>query len=222
MKTSLLAMPAVVLLLSLGSCTAKYQDLLRDRDAQIRELNGDLSELRANNVDLERRAQSARDELDQLRKGGLAKPDAATGDLARVQEDLAGLDVRYSHGRLTIGIENTVTFTSGSVELKQSANSVLRKVADVLKRDFSGRRIFIEGHTDTDPIVKTKGRFRSNRHLSAERADVVADFLVRQGGIDPAQVVVVGYGQYDPRDAGAADSSKAKNRRVEIVVGEPM
>ncbi len=222
MKTLALALPASMLLLGLGGCTAKYQDLLRDRDAQIREMNGDLAELRAANADLERRERTARDELDLLRRGDPAKPDAATGDLAKVQEDLAGLDVRYVHGRLSIGIESTVTFGSGSVELKPGAGAVLKRVAEVLKRDFAGRRIYVEGHTDNDPINKTKNRFRSNRHLSAERADVVADYLVRHGGIDPGQIVVVGWGQYDPREAAASDTAKAKNRRVEIVVGDAM
>lgn len=220
MKSLWLAPCLAIAAMSLGSCTARYQDLLRDRDAQIRELKGEVADLRATNADLERSEKAARDALEQ--QLALANQAPATGDLDRVKDDLADLDVRYSRGRLSIGIENTVTFGSGSVELKNSANQVLKRVADVLKRDFGNRWIYVEGHTDTDPIRKTKARFRSNRHLSAERADVVADFLVRQGGLDQKQVAVVGYGPNDPREAGSGDSSKAKNRRVEIVVGEPM
>ena len=36
-----------------------------------------------------------------------------------------------------------------------------------------------------------------------------------------ARIAVVGYGEFDPRSGGASSSDKAKNRRVEIVVGEP-
>ncbi|MGA0870131.1 MAG: OmpA/MotB family protein, partial [Planctomycetota bacterium] len=123
-------------------------------------------------------------------------------------------------GRISLGSENTVTCEAGSTGRKRGANSMLRRVADVLKRDYADRRIYVEGHTDTDPINKTRGQFRSNRHLSAERADAVARWLVQNAGIPERQIAVVGYGPFDPRDPGNSDQAKAKNRRVEIVVGE--
>ncbi|MEM7198811.1 MAG: OmpA family protein [Planctomycetota bacterium] len=223
MRTTTLLLSSGLLLAS-TSCTVKYQDLLRDRDTQIRELNADLADLRAANADLQRRERAARDAATASPAPAAVPASTAvpSAELQRVQQDLSDLDVRYSRGRLSIGIDNTVTFSSGSVALKNSAHSVLRRVANVLTRDFGDRRIYVEGHTDTDPIKKTKGRYRSNRHLSAERADVVADFLVTKGGIDPSQVVVVGFGPYDPRDTGNGKSAKATNRRVEIVVGEAL
>lgn len=213
------AVVSALVLLPVG-CTAKYQDLLRDRDAQIRELKGEVTDLRAANADLERREQTARGDLEKTRTETVTSSEEQ--DLAKVKNDLPGLDVRYNRGRLSIGIENTVTFASGSTALKDSASAVLSQIAEVLKRDYPGRRIYVEGHTDTDPIQKTKGKFRSNRHLSAERADVVAEYLVTKGGIDQNQVVVVGFGPFDPRETGSSESAKARNRRVEIVVGEPM
>ena len=94
---------------------------------------------------------------------------------------------------------------------------MLRKVASVLKSQFSGKRYYVEGHTDSDPIVKTKDKYRDNRHLSTERADSVARYLIQQG-VPESSIVVVGYGQHDPRDP----KTKARNRRVEIVVGDPL
>ena len=38
---------SLVALTLLGSCTSRYQDLLRDRDAEIRNLNGSLASMRA-------------------------------------------------------------------------------------------------------------------------------------------------------------------------------
>lgn len=208
-------------MLLLGSCTARYQDLLRDRDMQIRELNTRVSDLRAANADLEQRERAARLEADGLRS---AKPVEAavtdSGELDKVRKDLPELDVRYNRGRLSIGIENAVTFDSGSTALKSSASAVLRRVAEVLRRDYPDRRIYVEGHTDTDPIRKTKDKFRSNRHLSAERADAVAQFLTSSGNVPDRQVVVVGFGEYDPRTPGSAEAAKTRNRRVEVVVGE--
>ncbi|MCA8974725.1 MAG: OmpA family protein, partial [Planctomycetes bacterium] len=117
--------------------------------------------------------------------------------------------------RISIGVNNRVSFDSGSTALKSSAHQVLQNVSSVLRTKFAGRRFYIEGHTDTDPISKTKDRYRSNRHLSMERADAVAAFLIKQG-VPEAAIVTVGYGQFDPLNP----SSKASNRRVEIVVGE--
>jgi flagellar motor protein MotB len=222
MKTRWFAASFAVLVLCQGGCTTRYQDLLRDRDAHIGELKGEVADLRATNADLERRERAARTEQKVTAEPASLSKTAEPNDLGRIKNDLADLDVRYSRGRLSIGIENTVTFASGSTTLKSSASQTLKRVADVLKREFADRRIYVEGHTDGDPIQRTKARFRSNRHLSAERADIVADFLVRHGGIDKSKVVVVGFGAHDPREQGQSGAAKARNRRVEIVVGEPM
>lgn len=211
-------------LFAFSSCTARYQDLLRDRDAQIRELNGRVAQLRAGNDDLQRQKMQAEQEAEALRRrmqeASVSKP--VESDLSGLQDRLPDTEVRYNRGRISIGIENAVTFDSGSTALKDSAHQVLRRVADVLKSDFSGRRIYVEGHTDTDPIQRTKDKYRDNRHLSMERADSVARYLIGQCGIPEPRVVVVGFGPYDPRAQGATDAAKSRNRRVEIVVGEPV
>lgn len=208
----------------LTSCTARYQDLLRDRDAQIRELNGRVAQLRATNDDLERQKNQAEQEADMLRQrmqdASVARP--VESDLSGLQDRLPDTEVRYSRGRISIGIENAVTFDSGSTALKNSAHQVLRRVAEVLKSDFNGRRIYVEGHTDSDPIRRTKDKYRDNRHLSVERADAVARYLISQCGIPESRIVVVGFGPHDPRATGGTDAAKGRNRRVEIVVGEPV
>ena len=204
-------------------CAAHYQDLLRDRDAEIRELQGRLANARSEVSDLGRREQAA---LAKLAEKPAARPVEASSRGSAIDQIQAELgddaEVRYSNGRLSIGIDNTVTFTSGSTAVKSSANGVLRRVAKLLQRDFPGRRIYIEGHTDTDPIKRTKKRFRSNRHLSLERADAVASYMIKSCGVDHTAVAVVGYGQFAPRIPGSSQSAKARNRRVEIVVGEPL
>lgn len=216
-RRTLLSLAILALSLSTAGCATRYQDLLRDRDSEIRDLNAKLANARSENENLSRQLADARDNT------AIAAPAAvstADNELERIRGDLPDLDVDRKRGRISIGIESTVTFDSGKSELKNSASSVLSRVADVLRRDYSGRRIYVEGHTDTDPINKTRGTFRSNRHLSAERADAVARWLVATGGIPERQIAVVGYGAFDPRETGNSASAKAKNRRVEIVVGE--
>lgn len=193
------------------SCTTRYQDMLSDRDDQIRSLNGDLARLRGENDELQRRLTSA------PRPSDASTPRPAPASLINELQRNIGSDaeVSYRRGRISIGVNNRVTFSSGSTSLKKSSSQVLRNVASVLRSQFAGRRFYIEGHTDTDPISVTKDKFKSNRDLSMQRADSVAMSLIKLG-VPEASIVTVGYGEYDP----IAPGQKASNRRVEIVVGD--
>ncbi|MFT4841494.1 MAG: flagellar motor protein MotB [Planctomycetota bacterium] len=205
----------VLLILSLvatslaTSCTTRYQDMLKDRDDQIRSLNGDLARMRGENDELQGRLTAAPRPTEATTTR--PEPSSLIND---IQRDL-GSDavVSYRRGRISIGVNNRVTFSSGSTSLKNSSHQVLRGVAKVLKSQFSGRRFYVEGHTDTDPIRKTKDKYSSNRDLSMQRADSVAKYLISQG-VPESAIVTVGFGQFDPLDR----SKKAANRRVEIVV----
>ncbi|MGC6486317.1 MAG: OmpA/MotB family protein [Planctomycetota bacterium] len=210
-KVTLLLL-SLVIASTASSCTARYQELLRDRDDRIQALNGDVSRLRGENEELQNRLAARPAPVE-------ATVDTGADDMIdEIQNDLGSdADVRYSRGRLSIGVNNSVTFSSGSTALKSTSHRVLRSVAEVLRSKFSGRRFFVEGHTDTDPIRKTKNRFSSNRDLAAERAESVASYLIQQG-VPEASIVIVGWGPFDPVRRG----DKAANRRVEIVVGDSL
>jgi chemotaxis protein MotB len=127
-----------------------------------------------------------------------------------------GVSVRYRERGLSIGIPSSVTFAPGQAKVSDQGRDVLGRVAKVVRQRFADKTIYVEGHTDTDPIRKSKDRFRSNRHLSAERADAVATYLEKSGGIASRKIVIVGFGPWDPEDP----ADKAANRRVEIVIAE--
>ena len=116
---------------TLGSCTTRYQDLLRDRDAEIRELNGRVAALRAENEDLARQLGEARTQPEVQ-----AQPAAFTGSEALQQELGDQANVGYRNGRLSIGVEDKVTFDSGSTKLKTTAHNVLQRIATVLTHHF--------------------------------------------------------------------------------------
>lgn len=209
-RKTILFLSSLILLMSAG-CTTRYQDMLRDRDTRIRELNNEIARLRGENEDLQRRESAAQSAL----RDASAKAPRNDSEISETQNAL-GNDARVSYrgGRLSIGVNDAVTFDSGSTALKDSAHKVLKNVAALLKQKHTGKRIYVEGHTDTDPIVKTKDKYRDNRQLSYERADAVTRYLVSQG-VPEAAIAVVGYGQFDP-----ISSNKSQNRRVEIVIGD--
>ena len=227
MKISrLLVLTASLGLLSLGSCTAKFQDMIRDRDETIRDLEGKLSTTRSENQRLARDISKARNDLAAARNQVRAVPasmSSADKNLDSLKKALrdsgigpGDVHARYRRGRLSLGIAHRVTFAPGSTTLTKAGRQVLMRLAGVLKSRYASKQIWVEGHSDSDPIVKTKAKYRSNRHLSAERADAVASFLIARGGIPSSKIVIVGYGPNDP----IARGRKAQNRRVEIVVSD--
>ena len=126
---------------------------------------------------------------------------------------LAGIEVTRDEraGTMTVNLPGDVLFPSGQAVLKDSAKATLNKVASAVKKDYSGKKIYVEGHTDTDPISKTKDKWQDNLDLSAERARVVREYLISQG-IDAKLIGTRAYGETMPK------GSKAASRRVEIVV----
>ena len=74
--------------------------------------------------------------------------------------------------------------------------------------------IDIVGHTDTDPIKKSK--WKDNWELSAQRSLAVVRYLISKG-IPKETILEVGRGESQPVASNSTESGKAKNRRVEIV-----
>jgi type VI secretion system protein ImpK len=74
----------------------------------------------------------------------------------------------------------------------------------------------VVGYTDNSPIKTV--RFPSNWHLSIERAKAVAT-LLKQGLTDPTRIDVDGKGSDVPIASNATPEGRAKNRRVEVMIG---
>ena len=208
--------------LPLGGCRARLQEVIRDRE-EIRDLEGRVVRLRGEKQDLVRERDAA------LAKVQVREATAREAEMAKESSPLAGIEaalaeegiakgdviLRYRNQRLSFGVPSSVTFSSGSTKVTKSGRILLKRLARVIKRKFPGRRTFIEGHSDSSPIKRTKKLYRNNRHLSVMRAEAVASFLIKEGGLDDQLVVIVGYGPHDP----LSNKDKAKNRRVEIVIG---
>ena len=86
----------------------------------------------------------------------------------------------------------------------------------MLKEEFSGKVIRVEGHTDNDPIRKSG--YKSNLELSNHRAETVWHYLVERCGINPRNVYTAGFAEYRPIASNKTASGKQQNRRVELVV----
>jgi len=128
-----------------------------------------------------------------------------------------GYDVSFdpSAGTITVTLPNTILFSSGQATLKKATSRELDHIESVLRQKYSNNRVDVVGHTDTDPIKKSK--WRDNWQLSSERALAVVGYLMKRG-IPEERIRAVGCGPARPVASNSTSSGKAKNRRVEIVV----
>jgi len=129
----------------------------------------------------------------------------------------SGLDVAFdpTAGTITVTLPNAILFSPGKASLKKTSVAELDHVRSVLRQRYQGRNIDVVGHTDSDPIRKSK--WKDNWELSAQRALTVLRYMTKQG-IEAERVRAVAAGASRPIASNATSSGKARNRRVEIVV----
>ena len=155
------------------------------------------------------RCESLESELNQKRRANVEPTPF------QIPEELKGKVGIHRRGSDTvIDIPSDVFFASGSSDLTTGSKRTMAHVVDFIRQESANGTIRIEGHTDTDPIRRTKSRYHCNWELSFERSHAVMHYLVQNGGFDPRKVVCESYGEHHPIDP----SNKARNRRVEIVL----
>ncbi len=128
-----------------------------------------------------------------------------------------GYDVAFdpAAGTVTVTLPNEILFDSGKAELKKATSTELDHIRSVLRQQYAGKQVDVVGHTDTDPIQKSK--WKDNWELSAQRSLTVTRYLIDRG-IPEDQIRAVGRGASQPVAPNDNATGKAKNRRVEIVV----
>ncbi len=174
---------------------------------QNREIDEALREAQTQRALLEGEVRALQAEADRLRIESRSAPTMDSGPTGF--EGISGVTAANVEGGVLLDVEGDVLFASGSVTLRQGAKQSLNRVADIIQRQYPDARIRIAGHTDTDPIRKSK--WKTNERLSAERAIAVEEYLAERG-IDKDDMYVAAFGPAEPR------GTKAQSRRVEIFV----
>ncbi len=120
--------------------------------------------------------------------------------------------MRNADDGLTLSLDSAGFFPSGSAEVRPAALPLLAKIAASLPQ----APLRVEGHTDNQPIHTAK--YRSNWELSTARAAAIAEVLLRNSHVSPANFAVAGYGEFHPIAENSTDAGRAANRRVDIVL----
>lgn len=118
-----------------------------------------------------------------------------------------------------INLNGAILFDSGKADIKKEAIPILSKVGDILK-SYDDCQIMIEGHTDNIPI--SNSTYKNNLFLSTARACYVQEYLINEKNLNPETLIASGRAEYDPIASNATDEGRAKNRRVEIKIYNPL
>jgi len=129
-----------------------------------------------------------------------------------------GVIAEIRHGKIVVILPSSTYFNSGQTTLKKKARGNLTTVCNAIKTVFPHETIRVVGHTDNEPIRKTRGLYASNWELSAKRAASVLHFLVDQCNLDPRKLHIAGFGEYQPIASNNTKKGKKQNRRVELVI----
>jgi chemotaxis protein MotB len=138
--------------------------------------------------------------------------------LLRTEIDQGQIDVETTARTILIRIREKGSFDSGSALLNTSFVGVIDKIADALTQ-IEGK-IAVEGHTDNVPI--NTFAYPSNWDLSAARSVAVVRRMLDIAPLVPDRVTASGFADTRPQANNVSAEGRARNRRVEIVVKQPL
>jgi outer membrane protein OmpA-like peptidoglycan-associated protein len=124
-----------------------------------------------------------------------------------------GVEVtQTADNQLKLNIPSDISFDSGRADIKPN----FRQILDDFARGLQGNpnaRVTIIGHTDN------VGSDAVNDPLSYNRAASVRNYLSTRG-VPAGSISIDGRGEREPIASNATADGRARNRRVEIFVGE--
>ena len=141
------------------------------------------------------------------------------GQVSDLSSTVSGLDVRITDAGTVIALPADALFEFDKADLSAGASEQLFKTAELIRGAPAGP-LRIVGHSDS------KGDDAYNLKLSEARARTVAEWLGRQVGVRQRKFVVEGRGETAPlapnetRDGKDDPAGRARNRRVEVILGK--
>ncbi|QIL42789.1 OmpA family protein [Acidovorax sp. HDW3] len=120
--------------------------------------------------------------------------------------------MQTADNQLRLDIPSDISFDTGRADIKSNFAPILERFAEGL-RNNPNAEVRIVGHTDST------GSDAVNNPLSLARAESARNFLTMRG-VSGARIWVEGRGSHQPIASNDSADGRARNRRVEIYVGE--
>ena len=116
-----------------------------------------------------------------------------------------------------ISVGSDVLFGSGKATLSKTGKNALLRVVRDIKSTYPNLPVRVYGYTDSDPIKRSRRKWKDNLDLSANRAMAVTRYLITNG-IPKANIETIAMGDSRFVASNKTRTGKAKNRRVDIMV----
>lgn len=133
------------------------------------------------------------------------------------ETEIKKMKIKTDERGLVITIAGDLLFEEGSAEVKiEETRDVLQRAAQMIRMYADGKKVRIEGHTDSKaPPIDSP--YKNNWELSAARAINVLRYLVDYN-VDESCFQVAGFADTVPIETNDLPEGQAYNRRVDIVI----
>src|SRR5207237_4146525 len=123
-----------------------------------------------------------------------------------------GASAQTSDNLLKVNVPADAGFETRRADINPRLRPILDQFASGLASQ-AGSDVRIIGHTDST------GPDELNDRLSLARAQSVRDYIVTRG-VRPELIQIAGRGEHEPVADNSTDAGRARNRRVEIFLGD--
>lgn len=220
MKTarSLAWMSGVLLLVWATGCNDPNKDQILQLQDQIKQLTDENADLRSRLAAMTSDRDAARQRADNLSR----ENDRLRGELAlaneksRSEPQLPGGWKLNEAGQPYIDLGSDFLFDSGKATLRSAGRAKLQEVVSQIQSNFPNMLIWVVGHTDGEPVTRSKEKWGDNMNLSLARGRAVYDELAKLG-IARQKMIAGGQGEYNPTAPNDARGRSQANRRVQII-----
>lgn len=220
-RFSTFSLMALLALTTGVGCGADAKDKkIADLTAENEQLRRDIGDRDKQFSDCTQREEDARRAIDDLNSQlAMARSRPITPTPTPIVTNIPAKPTTNSDGWVTmpdfdmISIEGSVLFESGRADVRPQAKSTLDRLASTIRNRYSDRDIYVFGHTDNEPIKKSK--WKDNWELGAARSLAVLRQL-HTSGISYSNLVQANCGEYRPTVPNAGETGKKQNRRVEF------
>ena len=128
------------------------------------------------------------------------------------------IEITRGDGYVFVSFADAVFFSGDSAVIHSNGKEILDVVVDALDPAAAYiDELRVMGHT-AQASADQPNRVTTDRKLSSDRATNVLIYIQENSLLDPARLVSVGYGQWRPIASNEESESRARNRRVELLI----
>ena len=125
------------------------------------------------------------------------------------------IEVKIDKTVVMVNLSDKMLFTSGSAKISTKANTVLEKIAQIMK-SRPELEVMVEGYTDN--VAIHTDCITDNWDLSVKRATSVVRVMQQTFNIDPNKMIAAGRGEFNALTSNSTPEGKTTNRRTRIIL----